>query len=838
MTTLHIDLASHTKDIADLYGIFFEDLNHAADGGLYGELVRNRAFEFCALDNAAYDGLTAWEPLHGAGEVKLSVVTGAPVDSHNPHYLALDVLTAGDGTGFKNLGYNSGIPLMAGASYRFSCYARREQDNAAPLTAALTAADGTVYTSATFHAGTNWKQHTLTLTAPVDDASARLAIIASGAGRLYFDFVSLFPLATFRGRINGLRADLAERLAALHPRFMRFPGGCLVHDGALDDRDRGSQYRWKNSVGPLESRPARRNNWGYNQSLGLGFYEYFLLCEDIGARPLPVLPAGYDPHHRRACPMEEMQPFVQDALDLIDFANGDDSTEWGRRRAELGHPAPFGLVYLGIGNEEVGADFPPRFKLIRDAVKRAHPEIRVIGSSGPFAAGGEFARGWNAARADDADLVDEHYYMAPEWFLAHTDRYRAYPDDAPKVFLGEYASWGNRWQNALAEAAYMTALEQAPAVTLACYAPLFCNVAYANWKPDLIFFDNHRSFVTANYEVQRLFMHNTGTHLLAAHAESDDAPEFPADDGGFSGEIGVEWISADADYRDITLTEYDAASTTRRAGDASSVCGDRSGESATDGCAHTSDGISTAPTQNATTRPLADAAVSETRRTVTLAVTAARRWTLRLTAHETTGKQGFRIYFGKRDATETARRYYWELGGWQNQDATVCKELRSGEPATCLEQQAFSVQRGQSYQLELRADGRDIRAFVDGQQLHSCRDVLPVLQPLYWTASADDERVYLKAVNVTNCEKTLRAVLSAGEANTDSADSTPTSATVAHTALVTTLTAPLEATNSFDDTTVAPETQTSTLSVTATGAVVLDYTLPAHTVAAFRIARR
>ena len=290
----------------------------------------------------------------------------------------------------------------------------------------------------------------------------------------------------------------------MHPKFMRFPGGCLVHDGALDPDARDAQYRWKNTVGPIEERPARRSNWGYHQTLGLGFYEYFQLCEDIGAKPLPVISPGYDPHHGRAAEPDEMQYFIDEALDLIEFANGEPSTKWGGLRAQLGHPEPFGMEYLGIGNEEVGEGFFERYKIVADAVRARYPEIKLIGTAGPFAAGGEYERGWRHAREDGADFVDEHYYMTPEWFLANHHRYDAFPADGPKVFLGEYASWGNTWYNALCEASYMLGLERnAKAVGLSCYAPLFANADYVNWKPDMIWFDKEKSFGTANYHVQK-----------------------------------------------------------------------------------------------------------------------------------------------------------------------------------------------------------------------------------------------------------------------------------------------------------------------------------------------
>ena len=254
---------------------------------------------------------------------------------------------------------------------------------------------------------------------------------------------------------------------------MRFPGGCLVHDGSLNPEDRNSMYRWKNTIGPVEERPARRNSWGYNQSLGLGFFEYFQFCEDIGAKPLPVLPGGYDPHHQRIVPLNELQPWIQDALDLIEFANGTPEAEWGGIRARMGHEAPFGLEYIGIGNEEVGDAFFERYPFFHRAVREKYPEIKIIGTAGPFSAGSEYEKGWKCAKEYGSDLVDEHYYHTPEWFLANHHRYDNFRAQDPKVFLGEYASWGNTWYNALAEASFMLGLERnAKAVGLACYAPM------------------------------------------------------------------------------------------------------------------------------------------------------------------------------------------------------------------------------------------------------------------------------------------------------------------------------------------------------------------------------
>nr|MCR5218916.1 hypothetical protein [Treponema sp.] len=335
--------AASEKYTGDLYGIFFEDLNHAADGGLYGELIQNRAFEFCQADNPFFNHLTAWKKHDGQGEVNLVIETGSPVSQKNPHYLGIDIIAPGEGTGVLNTGFSKGIPVKAKNKYDFSFYARREQMFDQALTADLIDQKGQSHAHAEFTVTDSWKLYQAELCPDADGNDFNLLISVKGRGKAYIDFVSLFPQDTFEGRKNGLRKDLAEKLKELKPAFLRFPGGCLVHDGSLNSEEHDSQYRWKNSIGRIEDRPSRRNNWGYNQSLGLGFYEYFLLCEDIGAKALPVLPAGYDPHHFRSCPMDKMDEFIQDALDLIEFAKGSPDTKWGKIRSQLGHEKPFNI---------------------------------------------------------------------------------------------------------------------------------------------------------------------------------------------------------------------------------------------------------------------------------------------------------------------------------------------------------------------------------------------------------------------------------------------------------------------------------------------------------------
>lgn len=510
--------------MSDFYGIFFEDINHAADGGLYGEMIRNRAFEFSPMDNPSYQALTAWKRIEeGGASVSSFVSNKSPFSKRNPNYLILEINKAGTRAGIKNLGYNSGIAVKENESYNFSCYAK--SDKPCEITVSIDNAYGEVITEKSLNITSNeWTEYSFTLTSPVDDFSAVLAVTSKQECKFCLDFVSLFPVKTYKNRKNGMRNDIAEMLAALKPKFMRFPGGCLIHDGTLNSDDRNSMYRWKNTIGAVTDRPSRRNNWRYNQSLGLGYFEYFQFCEDIGAKPLPVLPAGYNPHMEQAVPLDEMQEWIDDALDLIEFANGTADTKWGKIRCDMGHAEPFNLEYLAVGNEEVGQGFWDRYDLFHKSIKEKYPQIKIINSAGPFPQGGEFERGWNNAKKNGSDLVDEHYYTSPEWMLANCHRYDNMPSDGPKVFLGEYASWGNTYYNALIEAAYMTGLENnAHAIGLVCYAPLLCNVDYINWQPDMIWFDNHRVYGSANYYVQKMFMNCTGNNLLDVKHDGFDS---------------------------------------------------------------------------------------------------------------------------------------------------------------------------------------------------------------------------------------------------------------------------------------------------------------------------
>lgn len=712
-----------TGQLGDLYGIFFEDLNHAADGGLYAEMVQNRSFEFCAVDNPSYHPLMAWEKI----EKKYSRMQWWIQDSHpysrrNPHYLVCEIFETGMGAGVRNTGFTPGMYLQKGEKYRFSCLAATDGRGELPLRIVLENDEGRNLGQADIVVsnGTVWNHYEAAITAQETTTAGNLSIYIEAVGRLYLDMVSLFPQKTFMQQRNGLRADIATLLADLKPRFMRFPGGCLVHDGSINAEDRDSLYRWKNTIGVLEERPARRNNWGYNQTLGLGYYEYFCFCEEIGAKPLPVLPAGYDPHHQRKVPFDQLDEWIQEALDLISFANDDTSAQWGRIRCELGHPEPFGLEYIGIGNEEVGEGFFERYPYFHKAIKEKYPDIQIIASSGPFAAGGEYEKGWNCARRNHADLVDEHYYMAPEWFLANHHRYDSFDEKDPRVFLGEYASWGNTWYNALIEASYMTGMERnSEKVGLACYAPLLCNVNYINWKPDMIWFDNHQAYGTANYYVQKLFMNHQGNDRIELEMTGIDDSVTIQDDpkGGF----GLR-IEPDTVVRYSQIMVEDIQNSTIWKDSEVYFVGDKAEQY-----------LSADPDARVVTKD------------ILLHTVESDHYIITVKGEMLYGRRGFMLQYGNRDEKN---RYQWEIGGWQNMDSALTQDIAGRN--SCLTQSSFTVAADREYELKLEIEGRHLRAYIDGELIHEIHHAPVKIEPLYTAASIDRQSgdVIVKLVNV------------------------------------------------------------------------------------------
>lgn len=501
-----------------MYGIFFEDINFGADGGLYAEMVLNRNFEFP-------NHLQGWNTFG-----KVTVGDFEPAFTRNPHYVTVYPSGHKEKTsGLENKGF-FGMGFKKGMKYDFTVYARLNnlQGNTAKIRVELVGDDNVPMDRQVITLSNNqWQKKTVTLTANRTMQHGLLRIFNAGSEAVDLDYVSLFPEDNW----HGLRADLVKDLEDLHPGIFRFPGGCIVEGTDLQTR-----YQWKNTIGAPENRPLNENRWNYTfphrqyadyyQSYGLGFYEYFLLAEKIGAEPLPVLSCGLACQFQNAdndsnahVALKDLQPYVDDALDLIEFCNGDVNTKWGKIRAQLGHPKPFNLKQIGIGNEQWGPLYAERLEVFVKQIRAKYPNIKICGTSGPSADGKDFDYGWQQMRKLNVDLVDEHYYKSPQWFLDNAGRYDKYDRRGPKVFAGEYAAHGkgerNNWEAALSEACFMTGLERnADVVYQATYAPLFAHVDGWQWKPDLIWFDNLNSVRSANWYVQMLYGTHKGTNML------------------------------------------------------------------------------------------------------------------------------------------------------------------------------------------------------------------------------------------------------------------------------------------------------------------------------------
>ena len=526
------------KPISDqLIGIFFEDISSAADGGLYAELLQNGSFEFNPTERDGWGPATAWHflrPGHSLGRMEPRM--DQPLHVNNPTYMRLHVERVGHyydydgwtGVGLENRGFD-GISVKAGAKYDFSCFLRNAEGEAKQVRVALVVPQGwgkspKLLAEATLEArNADWQKCEAQLTPSEDAANASLQVLVLTKGALDIDHLSLMPEDTYKG--HGLRKDLVEALADLHPKFMRFPGGCVVHGGG---DGMWNTYRWKQTIGPKEQRKSLKNTWGYHQSMGLGYYEYFQLCEDLGMDALPILPCGVScqgtnggwgmrGQAQDAVPMSEMDEWVSEALDLIEWANGDPATsKWASLRAEQGHPAPFGLKYLGLGNEErISPEFIERFKYIYERVTKAHPEIVIVGTAGPGShpGNGDFEAGWKLAEEIGLPILDEHYYEPNRYFLT-SRQYDQYPRDRKtKVYLGEYAAKDKKLIDALAEGLYLLHVERnGDVVCMTSYAPLFARKGATNWNPDLIYFDNERPYLTCSYYVQQMFGQSAGQY--------------------------------------------------------------------------------------------------------------------------------------------------------------------------------------------------------------------------------------------------------------------------------------------------------------------------------------
>jgi alpha-N-arabinofuranosidase len=507
-----------------MWGVFFEDINFAADGGLYAELVKNRSFEFSLP-------MIGWNLVRDKGDGRTMISFYSPANEANPRYLRMVVDAESGVFGLSNDGFR-GMGIKKDLQYNFSVSARISEGSNLKMKIELISSKGEILGSSDLAGFSgDWKKYNASFRSVQTEPKAMLRILFTGKGTIDLDLVSLFPADTWKGRPNGLRKDLVQMIADLKPGFIRFPGGCIVEGRELTNR-----YQWKKTVGPVDDRKLIMNRWNvemqdhltpdYFQTFGLGFFEYFQLAEDLGAEPLPILNCGMSCQFNagEVVPLNELDPYIQDALDLIEFANGDITTKWGKLRESMGHSAPFNLKFIGVGNEQWEEQYIERYKMFEKVLKIKHPEIKIVSGSGPSASGKYFDLAWKELKKLSPDLIDEHYYMPPEWFFNNAGRYDNYDRKGIKVFAGEYAAhWKdakesesrNTWYSALAEAAFMTGLERnADVVNMASYAPLFAHVEAWQWRPDLIWFDNLTSIGTPNYYVQKIFSNYKGSQVI------------------------------------------------------------------------------------------------------------------------------------------------------------------------------------------------------------------------------------------------------------------------------------------------------------------------------------
>ena len=536
-TNLEVDATYYLAEIAPtMYGIFFEDINFAADGGLYAELVKNRSFEFTLPKMGCLEPNSNRHTYNT--ESGIAVVVQKTNTESNANFLQV---TVNNPKGYQliNEGFR-GMGIKKSEVYDFSINIAKPQGITKVIAELLDEDENIIGSTTILPDSKNWTTYEAFITASQTSEKAQLRLRFEGKGTIDLDMISLFPQNTWKNRKKGLRKDLVELIEGLNPGFLRFPGGCIVEGRTLARR-----YQWKKTIGPIENRSSLINRWNtefnhrltpdYFQSFGIGFFEYFQLSEDLGAEPLPILGCGMACQFNTGelVPMDELGPYIQDALDLIEFANGTIDTPWGKLRHEMGHPEPFHMKYIGIGNEQWGPEYIKRYKEFDKAIKNKYPEMIIVSGSGPFPEGDFFEYGWKELKEMNAEIVDEHYYKSPEWFRANADRYDSYDRNGPQVFAGEYAAQSvataspeneNNWECALSEAAFMTGIERnADLVRMTSYAPLMAHTEGWQWKTDLIWFNNLNSYGTPSYYVQKMYGQNPSTHLLKTLVNGEKA---------------------------------------------------------------------------------------------------------------------------------------------------------------------------------------------------------------------------------------------------------------------------------------------------------------------------
>lgn len=680
-----------------LWGIFFEDINLSADGGIYPELVRNRSFE--DSDQPEY-----WTLSNGAGgQSTMSVEALRPLNPFNRHSLQINV----DGTFTLENGGYWGMNIVRGEGYEFRVAARATGGFTGPLKVKIMSPAGAVLAGGEIPGLTSsWQYHSLNLTASGSDPQAKLEISATGTGSLFLDMVSLMPQKTWKN--DGLRADLCQALDALHPSFMRFPGGNWI-----EGDDLAHVYQWKSTIGPTDLRTPLWNTWGYNTTQGLGFEEYLQLCEDLGAEPVFAINCGMS--LRDSVPLGRMGQWIQDALDAIQYANGPTNTVWGEIRAQAGHPAPFHLKYMEIGNENGGPAYWQRWALLANAIRREYPEMKLIMTTS--------LTGYPYPPSPKPDIVDEHYYESPESFMRRAHQYDTYSRKGPKVFVGEYAVTEGAGQGnlraAVGEAAFMTGLERnSDVISMASYAPLFVNVHHRAWNPDLISFDGSRWYGSPSYYVQQMFSHNRGDVTLPITVDSGNVVEPPP-----SGRIGVGAWDTEAEFKDIKVTASDGK--VLFASDFSHDTTNRWNFFG-GGSWQVQDGA------------LRQTAARENVR----ALAGNQSWTnytLELKARKLGGREGFLVLFHVKNDQE---RSWWNVGGWgDTQDAVEMDETLDPKPG--------HIETGRWYDLKVQVQDISIRCWLDGRLIHEITQSRLATHALYASATRDDKSgdMILKVVN-------------------------------------------------------------------------------------------
>jgi len=698
--TLTVDLAHPGHAISPmLYGIFFEDINCSADGGLYAELVRNRNFE--DSDKPDFWSVVSSEP----AKVDLSVDRSQPVSPKNPRSLKVEFGEVGNSrAGVANAGF-WGMSVVKGERYQLALFARGQAGFTGPLVASVESRDGVVYAQARISSlSTAWKHYKMSLKARDTDPKARLVISTTKPGTFWLDMVSLFPKKTWKNRPNGLRPDLAEMLAGLKPSFVRFPGGCWVEGDTMS-----LAYRWKQTIGDISERRTQHNIWQYEATHGIGYHEYLQLSEDLGAEPLFVINCGMS--HRENVPMDKMQEFVQDALDAIEYANGPVNSTWGAVRARNGHPAPFGLKYMEIGNENGGPAYHERYALFHDAIKAKYPEMHLI------------ANEWGGRpRNRPVEIIDEHYYSTPEFFIKNADKYDSYDRAGRKVYVGEYAVTQGCGQGnlraAVGEAAFMIGMERnSDVVVMASYAPLFANVNYKKWNPDLIDFDSSRVYGLPSYYVQKMFGENRGEVVLPVSLEVPEV--MPA---AKSGAIGVGTWRTEAEFKDLKVTHGNETLFTCDFAEGTKGWRLHGGDwSVQDGALH-----------------------QESLRENIRAFAGDKRWnnyTYTLKARKLSGDEGFLIPFLVQDESVKA---WWNIGGWGNTRHAIEMDGIIGNEVP------GRIETGRWYDIRIQLQGANIKCFLDGKLMHDV--TYPKTRTLVAGASRskNGREVMVKVANVSD----------------------------------------------------------------------------------------